>query len=384
MPEPFKNNFNKKLIRGMAQHFEKFWKTFDSKAFVAIASKNLSALELKERSEQITNAMIQCLPGDFQKSGKILQASLHPTQSEGLSDAVLDDDGIAGWAIMPMAHYVGTQGHDHFDLSMMLLKEMTKRFTSEFGIRFFLLATPKKTMKVLSSWHKDDDRHVRRLISEGCRPRLPWAMQLPMFIDDPSPVIAVLEKLKDDEDAYVRRSVANNLNDIAKDHPELVADIAKRWMQDASKERQQLLRHACRSLIKAGHKKTLSVFGYRPAKLEKATLMVLTKKVTFGGALEFEFQCGLGRRSDKRGGKRAEQSLIIDYIIHHQKANGRTSPKVFKWRSTTLHSGASLVMNKKHNIKKITTRVYYPGVHKIEIMVNGESMASAEFQLLIP
>ncbi len=165
---------------------------------------------------------------------------------------------------MPMAHYVGLRGHDHFDLSMTLLKAFTKRFSSEFGIRFFLLDDPEQTLSVLKQWTKDEDKHVRRLVSEGSRPRLPWAMRLPLFIKDPAPVIVLLELLKDDNDEYVRRSVANNLNDIAKDHPSVVADIAGQWMQGADKQRQQLIRHACRTLIKQGNKKVLRVFGFKP------------------------------------------------------------------------------------------------------------------------
>lgn len=376
MPEPFKNCFNKKIIRGMAKHFEKQWAAFDVRTFVSAASKDLEMLGLKERSEQITKAMVEYLPDDFSKAGEIMFASLSPVTGEDISDATVDADGIAGWAIMPMADYVGMQGSGHFDLSMLLLKEMTKRFSSEFGIRFFLLKAPEKTVTALSKWLKDEDRHVRRLISEGTRPRLPWAMRLPGFIDDPAPVISLLEKLKDDDDAYVRRSVANNLNDIAKDHPELVAGIAKRWMQGASKEREQLLRHACRSLIKAGHKKTLSVFGYGLPKLGPVVLRLLNPGVIFGCALQFELQLSSNSRRN--------QSLLIDYVVHHQKANGSTLPKVFKWRTATLQSNTSLVINKKHNIKPITTRVYYPGLHKLEVMVNGTSVALVEFQLQMP
>lgn len=376
MNEPLKNRFNKKMIRGMAGHFEKQWPMFDAKLFVSVASKGLEALELKARSEQITNAMIQCFPEDFGKAGKIMLASLRPVLDDDIAEIAIDVDGIAGWAIMPMADYVGLQGKGHFDLSMMLFREMTKRFSSEFGIRHFLLAAPEKTVASLSSWVMDESRHVRRLISEGIRPRLPWAMRLPIFIDDPSLVISLLEKLKDDDDAYVRRSVANNLNDIAKDHPDRVADIAERWMQDASKERRQLLRHACRSLIKAGHKKTLSIFGYTAPKLGLVKLQVLTPEVIFGNALQFTLQLSSGRRSD--------QSLLIDYVIHHQKASGSTTPKVFKWRTVTLPSMSSLVMNKMHNIKPISTRVYYPGLHKLEVMVNGISVALVEFRLVMP
>lgn len=160
--------------------------------------------------------MIRYLPDNFEKAGEIMLASLGNQPDSDNSVETAAADGIYGWAIMPMTHYVGLCGHDHFDLSMMLLKEMTKRFSSEFAIRFFLLKSPTQTLSVLKTWATDPNHHVRRLVSEGTRPRLPWAMQLPAFIKDPSPVINLLEMLKNDNEQYVRRSVANNLNDIAK------------------------------------------------------------------------------------------------------------------------------------------------------------------------
>ncbi len=375
MPEPFKNLMSKTVIEGMAAHFDKHWPEFDRQKFVNTATKNLDSLELKARTEQVTYAMIQHLPDDFETAGKILLASLGSPLSGDLSAGVIDSSGIAGWAVMPMADYVGLQGQDHFDLSMNLLKEMTKRESSEFGIRFFLLQFPQKTLMELKTWTTDSDQHVRRLVSEGIRPRLPWAKQLPAFIEDPSPVIKLLEMLKDDEAEYVRRSVANNLNDIAKDHPDLIAGIAEKWMKGASKERMKLVRHACRTLIKKGHKKTLAVLGYGAPRIKQVFFKLLTTEVTLGNSLEFELTLHSSSSRD--------QALMIDYVIHNQKANGRTSPKVFKWRTANLPANEALTSTKKHVIKKITTRVYYPGVHTVEVMVNGISVGTADFQLLM-
>jgi 3-methyladenine DNA glycosylase AlkC len=376
MPEPFKNFFNTQIILGMATSFQGQWSEFESEKFFDAASKNLDALELKQRSEQIMDEMIAHLPNNFVKAGEIILGSLSPPRDGDIFGVTVGEDGIAGWAIMPMAHYVGLRGHDHFDLSMTLFKELTKRFTSEFGIRFFLLESPEKTLSTLKEWTNDSDRHVRRLVSEGTRPRLPWAMQLPLFIQNPSPVIELLDMLKDDEEEYVRRSVANNLNDIAKDHPEIVADIAEKWMRGASKNREKLIRHGCRTLIKNGHKKVLRVFGYKPPQIQQAAINIKTPEVVFGGALEFS----LSILSDALHA----QPLMIDYILHHKKANGKTTPKVFKWRTKTLEANKLLTLTKKHAIKKITTRVYYPGFHRLEVMVNGVSVGMAEFNLLIP
>jgi len=252
---------------------------------------------------------------------------------------------------------------------------MTKRSSSEFGIRFFLLEEPKRTLSTLEKWTRDSNHHVRRLVSEGTRPRLPWAMQLPAFVKDPAPILPLLEMLKDDEEEYVRRSVANNLNDIAKDHPDRVAKIAGQWLAGASKDRKKLVNHACRTLIKKGHQKTLKALGYGPARIELKKLKILTARVAFGDALLFEL-C-LTSTSKK------PQPLIIDYAIHHRKANGSTTAKVFKWKKITLESCATLSAKRKHAIKKITTRVYYPGTHKLEIMVNGVSLGTKTFKLVM-
>jgi len=376
MPEAFKNVFNSSMVRGMAAHFKQHWSAFDDKRFIRTAIKNLQTLELKARSQQITQAMIQYLPGDYQHAGDIMLASLYPVDGGDIAGLGVEKEGIGGWAIMPMTHYVALRGQDDFTLSMNLLKAMTQRFSAEFDIRFFLLAAQDETMAVLHAWASDENYHVRRLVSEGTRPRLPWAMCLPSFVENPAPVIALLEKLKDDPEEYVRRSVANNLNDIGKDHPGVVADIAARWMKNASKNRARLVRHACRSLLKAGHKKTLKVLGFGPPRIRSVSLQVLTPRVVFGDKLQFEL-------SLTSQAKQAQQ-LMVDYVVHHQKANGSTSPKVFKWRLITLEPGGVLNGIKNHAMKKITTRVYYPGAHKIEIVVNGTSVAMADFQLIMP
>ncbi len=373
MPEPFKNLFNAQIISGMGDHFLKAWPDFDRTAFIRAATDNLDALELKARSEQITKAMREYLPDDFVHAGQIMRSSLTPEDGSDLSNIPVNTKGISGWAVMPMAHYVGLWGMQDFKLSMMLLKEMTIRSSSEFGIRFFLIEKQEETLAVLMEWTNDNNEHVRRLVSEGSRPRLPWAMRLAAFMENPEHILPLLEALKDDPSEYVRRSVANNLNDIAKDHPDRVAEIAEKWLSAASKNRQRLVRHACRSLIKQGHPATLKALGYNPPKVKLEGLNLKAPTVTFGDALVFEMALSSEATED--------QALIIDYIIHHQKANGRTTPKVFKWKVLTLSAGSTHRAKKKHPFKQITTRIYYPGLHKIEIVVNGAVQGGAEFEL---
>lgn len=257
-----------------------------------------------------------------------------------------------------------------------MLKEMTKRFSSEFGIRYFLLADQDRTLSILRGWIHDPNRHVRRLVSEGTCPRLPWAPQLPRLINDPAPMLPILKVLRDDEEEYVRRSVANHLNDIAKDHPDLVARLAGDWMQGADKPREKLVRHACRTLIKQGHPAALRVFGFGESKLLLDTLFIETQTVELGGALTFS--ADLISTSDMT------QSLVIDYLVHFQKANGKLAGKVFKWKQIMLQPGERLPLIRSHSIRPITTRRYYSGQHALSLRINGHDFGYATFDLIVP
>lgn len=374
MPEPFKNFFNEETVGGLATQIVSYCPQFDRDEFLRFVLNGFEELELKERSSRIAEGMGHFLPANFPQAAMILQRCLHPDEdTPNLNGADIAAEGVRGWMIAPMTEYVAEQGMGHFDLAMATLKEMTKRFTAEFAVRFFLLEDTGRALSIMEDWILDPNRHVRRLVSEGTRPRLPWAMRLPMFQEDPAPVLALLDKLKDDEDEYVRRSVANNLNDIAKDHPDLVADVAARWMKGADKNRQRLIRHGLRTLIKQGHPKALAALGYGEARVELGKLSVLTPGVQYGSALEFEVELHSKAAED--------QKLVIDYVIHHRKANGTLAPKVFKWATITLPAGASHQARRKHAIRPITTRRYYPGLHRVEVVANGKSLGLADFTL---
>lgn len=375
MAEPFKNAFNSEMIAQMGTHFQRVEPRFDRSHFIDHATTGLEELELKHRATHIRKALEETLPSNFSRACKVMLAALHPVSDIDLSGTQMDDDGIRGWAIMPMAEYVSEHGLDNFHTSLATLKELTKRFTAEFAIRAFFIADTEQTLNQVCAWAKDENFHVRRLASEGSRPRLPWGLQLPAFVSDPTPVVALLETLKDDPEEYVRRSVANNLNDIAKDHPDLVAEIAHRWLKNASPERKWLVKHACRTLIKQGHTKTLEAFGYAEPSLKVGTINIKNKNILLGSHLEFEVSITSDAPST--------QPLIIDYIIHHQRANGTTSPKVFKWKTIDLPAEKSLTFIKKHAVKPITTRVYYGGHHQVEIQINGQSFGRADFELKV-
>ncbi|WP_291844894.1 hypothetical protein [Maricaulis sp.] len=375
MPEPLKNFFSPTVIAHIGDHIQRNWPAFDRTQFIHLAQAGLDDLELKQRANQIRDALDACLPPRFEQRVGIILASLHPEEDVDLATTRMDERGIRGWAIMPLSDLVGRDGHTDLDLALEAQRQLTGRFSSEFGIRHLILADPKRAIATITGWTRDPNYHVRRLASEGTRPRLPWAMQLPGFIADPTPTLPILEALRDDPSEYVRRSVANHINDIAKDHPDLAADLARTWMRDANGPRRKLLRHACRSLIKAGHPVALEIFGYRPAALGEPDLRVLTPTLPFPGVLEFAATL----RSDSA----QDQLLAIDYVLHFQKANGRTAPKVFKLKSVTLPAGGQVSLERRHPIRPITTRRYYPGLQGLSLQINGAPHGHAAFELVM-
>jgi len=372
--EPFKNNISPELVICFADHLEKRLDGFDRTAFENVILEALPTLELKARAALIAEHLHHALPKRNKTRAKIIRNMLyrHHDIPKGQQS---DDQGITGWGMLPLSMVVGKYGLDDFDGSLLLLKDMTRHFSSEFDVRYYLQADQDRALSIMGSWIADPDPHVRRLVSEGTRPRLPWGIRLPGFVDDPLPLLPLLSALKDDESEYVRRSVANNLNDIAKDHPDLVAGIAEAWLKDADDNRRKLVRHACRSLIKQGHKKTLRALGYQKPLVVLDRLDIQTPEVRLGDNLIFDMQLS--------SIKNRAQKLIVDYVIHHRKANGMTSPKVFKWKQVAVPAGETLQATKKHAIRQITTRRYYGGVHALEILVNGVSMGRAEFKLVL-
>ena len=359
----------------MARHLARQAKSFDTAGFVTAAAKDFKNLELKQRAHSIAAALALYLPRDIPKALKILTAMLRPLDKDG-EPVAEPARGVAGWAIWPMGEYIAAHGMGHVDESLAALRELTIRSTSEFALRPFLAAHPKKTLATLKRWLKDPNRHVRRLVSEGSRPRLPWGLPLKSFVADPTPILPLLEDLKDDSSEYVRRSVANSLNDIAKDHPDLIAALAARWLKGASKERARLVRHACRSLVKAGHGKTLAALGFSAKpKVKLGAFRLQTPKVKFGAHAGFAIEL--------RSTGTTAQDIVVDYVIHHRKKNGGTTPKVFKWKTVTLAPKATLKLERRHALRAITTRVYYPGTHRVEVMINGGVVSGADFELLI-
>lgn len=366
MAEPLKHLIGARTARDTASALSRAWPDFAERDFLAAVMPNLESLELMQRGQLIADALRNSLPQDFEKAAPILRACL-PQDGR---------DGLTGWALLSFNQYIAAHGLDHVEIALDLLKALTPHFTAEFGIRPYIHREQSVSLSIISGWTGDPNHHVRRLASEGTRPRLPWAMRLPALVRDPAPILPILTALIDDREDYVRRSVANSLNDIAKDHPDLVAGFVASHRPGASPERLWLLKHASRTLLKKGHAAALANFGFRPLDGVAANLSLESADVAFPGQLAFRI--GLSNATPE------PQQVMLDYAIHHRMKDGSLRPKVFKGRSLTLAPSEGVTVDRRHAFRPITTRVYYPGEHGLEILVNGTSLAYATFTLAAP
>jgi len=279
-------------------------------------------------------------------------------------------DEFGSW---PVCHFIESYGLEHFDLSMQAMPVVTQHFSCEFAIRPYLLRDTREALRHVLDWTGHESERVRRLVSEGTRPRLPWGQRLPMFQKDPALVIELLDRLYRDESEFVRRSVANNLNDISKDHPDVAIRTLERWADKPGPHFERLRHHALRTLLKQGHEDALSSRGYEPPKKISARLELKQKRIRLGDSLTFSLAL--------HNGHGREQALMIDYALHLKKADGSLKPKVFKWTQRSLAKGEHLRLERAHALKAVTVRRYYPGEQEIEILVNGQSLACGAFLL---
>jgi 3-methyladenine DNA glycosylase AlkC len=378
--EPFKNLINTGTVQRAGQHLQRVWPAFDRQGFELRAASGLDALEFKARAMQLADALESALPADFADAASVLEASLAPPipldargEPAGLSDAQ-GEQGLSGWVVWSMGDYVARRGMDDVPRALRCLHALTQRFSAEFAIRPFIQRAPDAVLATLAQWVEDPSAHVRRLVSEGSRPRLPWGLRLQALVADPTPTLPLLRALQDDPSAYVRRSVANHLNDIAKDHPELVAGWVREHLRAAGPARTALLRHASRSLIKRGHAPTLSAWGLGQGLLGRVSLSLSATRAAVGD--EIALSVSLASSSAQ------PQDLLVDYVVHHVRANGSTSPKVFKGWKLTLGAREQRALSKRHSLRPVTTRVLHPGKHRIELQVNGQTRAHADFDLV--
>lgn len=362
-PQAFKHWIGPALLKKLSKALTQAWPQFDQKRFMKLAPR-LQSLELKPRVQLIRDELHAQLPKEFPVACQILLKSLK-------------SGDLKGFDLWPYTEFVQTYGLDHPEISMGALKELTQVFTSEFAVRPFINKYPKQTLKYLLNCAKDPNVHLRRWASEGSRPRLPWGEKLNIVIQDPGLTLPILERLKYDEELYVRKSVSNHLNDFTKDHPDLVLKTLKEWKVNAPKKHlpkvDWIINRSLRSLIKAGHPKALKLIGVSESKIKVSPLRLKSKKLKLNDRMEFDFQ--LESTSSK------PQKIVVDYVVHFKKSNGTNSAKVFKLKTFNLEPKAKIQIEKSHHLKKVTTRKHYPGEHLLAIQINGKTYGQLKWKL---
>jgi len=365
--QPFKHHFGPDMVADLARRIGAVAPSFPQAAFVAAVAPHLEPLELKARVAVIAAGLRTYLPPDYPAALQVLLATLGPPHTE--AEGMFTD----GWHLMPLAAFVEYHGLDYVEESLAAMHAITQRHTAEYAIRPFLMRYPERTLRTLQGWVTDPSFHVRRLVSEGTRPRLPWAARLPQFIADPVPVLDLLERLKDDPSAYVRKSVANNLNDIARDHPDLALATLARWHEGAGPERVAIIRHALRTLVKQGHPTALALLGAGAPQVALVALELAPARVAVGDTATLSVTL--------RSTAPTAQLLVVDYVLRMPGARGTTRAKVFKLRSKWLAPGATLHVQKRHSFAPVGVRPVYPGPHTVSIQVNGVEFGAVAFEV---
>ncbi len=362
--------FNQAKVDWLAGQFAGAVPGFDASAFTAAVMGRLPALELKARIGLIADVLQDHLPGDFPAAADAITRALPPPL-----DPTRSDDDFGDFIFAPLGEYVARHGQaeGHLDLALASLREITMRFSMEDAIRAFLRAWPERTLAVLEGWADDPNYHVRRLVSEGTRPRLPWSGRLPLPVETALPL---LDRLHADPTRYVTRSVANHLNDIAKDSPAPVLAALARWQNErrqAPAELDWMTRHALRTLVKAGNPEALALLGYGAAPEVAVTLAIDTPRVAMGDSLSFTVTLRAGSAT----------RVLVDYVIDFARPNGRRAEKVFKLRALALDAGETRQLDKRHRLlADATTYRLTPGRHHLTLQVNGQPGPSAAFEVV--
>ncbi|TEW56026.1 DNA alkylation repair protein [Psychromonas sp. RZ22] len=355
-----KDVYNQLYITNVATVIHEVYPDFKKTDFIhAVFNNQWKDKELKARTFHIAQQLHHFITLEYKQAvGIIQQVAKHFTHYEG----------------MFIPTFVELYGLDEFKISVKALAYITQFSSAEFAIRPFIERYPEQMHQVLLDWATNDDEHIRRLASEGCRPRLPWAMSLPLFKQDPRYILPILEILKDDCSEYVRRSVANNLNDIAKDHPQIVINLAKQWLaKNPNTQSKRLVKHACRSLLKQADPDALVLFGFLPPKDIQMIDFVVDEQVSLGGVLYFS--CLL-----KHQYLLPLNKLRIEFAIDFMKKNGLQSRKIFQLSESVIKQDSKNI-KKSFSFKKISTRQYYLGLHSLAILVNGVQLCSTDFIL---
>ncbi len=366
MAEPLKNLYNRTFFNELSSVLKQVIPDFDEELFLeSIYDSEWDQRELKDRMKHIAVTLHSFLPDEYEEALNRITKMIPLIRDSKLADCRLE--------FMFLPEYVERYGLKYFESSTAAMKNITQFTSCEFAVRPFIEKYPVKMMGKMVEWSTHENHHVRRLASEGCRPRLPWAMALPKFKKNPEPVLPILENLKNDYSLYVRRSVANNLNDIAKDHSGLVIEIGKRWKGKSDKT-DWIVKHGCRTLLKQAHPEALKIFGFHEPDDVKLNDFGVDKSVKIGEKLNFRVQlenCG-----------KSKMKLRIEYGIDYKKANGSHNRKIFKITENSYQPGEKISFHRSQSFRNMTTRKHYPGEHSIALIVNGKELAVREFMLV--
>ncbi|ANE51761.1 DNA alkylation repair protein [Flavisolibacter tropicus] len=320
--------------------------------------------ELKDRMRHTAQVLHQFLPKNFAQAAKVIQQLIIQLRNNNIKESSLE--------YMFLPDYIETYGLNDFDSAVKAMEFVTQFTSCEFAVRPFILKYGDRMLQQMLAWSLHENDKVRRLASEGARPRLPWAMAIPALKKDPTPVLPILENLKNDPSEFVRRSVANNLNDIAKDHPDIVIDIAKKW-KGIGKETDAIIKHGCRTLLKQGHAAILKHYGLQSENIAFNEFTIATPKVAVGQSLVFSFFI--------ENNNNTFQVIRLEYAVYYKRQNGQLSKKVFKISERQYQSNEKAIVQRRQSFKPITTRKFYAGQHQLSIIINGEEKEIKTFEL---
>ncbi len=361
MAEPLKDLFDETVVDQFAAAAPATDPDFDAQAFRDRILETLNELELKERINLIADELRAGFADDY-------PAAI--THVVAMAPEIRGPSGMEPW---PLCSVVERHGVDHPTESLAAMERLTQHFSCEFAIRPFLEHHLDDTLAACRRWSSHAEPTVRRLPSEGTRPYLPWGPKVQSLLDDPEIGIDLITQLRHDPDEVVRRSVANHLNDIARNHPDRIAGLAATWTAESVTD-PQMIRHALRGLVKKGHTGAMAALGFTTtASVDIDSFSVAPAEIELGESIELA--ATITSSADQT------QRLIVDFVIHHVNANGATSPKVFKWTTVELESGETVSLTKKRRIATASTRRYHPGVHRVQLQIAGSAVAESPFTL---
>lgn len=358
--EPLKEKLNDLACEQIAWSLVRAQPKFNPHLFISQAKQNIGSLELKQRVRILSELIAQQIEPNPKSILNLTKALKQNPQ---------DQVGLEGFLVWPLTEYIATYGLFNWESSLVALKTMTPHFTAEFAIRAFFLKDPERMLQVFHSWVNDPNPHVRRLVSEGSRPLLPWAPKLPLFLEDPNWTTPLLVALKNDTSKYVQTSVANHFNDLSKQHPQWVVKQLKHWPND------WVVKKALRTLIKAGYPPALTLIGAPEVPVKISQLKLLTPQIKLGEVVMG--QVALTNLSPKAA------KFIVDVEIYLLKANQSLKPKVFKGMTLTIPANKSQLIKLQTPLRKVTTRTYYSGQHYWALKINGQQTTKKVFQLTV-